>query len=116
LAVLLQVLSQVCKIFELEQVTVLHLRQCVQYVMSADYQDTHKGRWRTGSVLSVTTVRAYVRVWKVFFHWCYQEELIDLNPASRLVPPKPPTMVKPTFAPEHIEKMLASCDLSTPIG
>lgn len=115
LGVVVQLLEKLCQVSELEQVTVIHLRQCVGHLFSADFE-MHQGRMRTGDTLSATTVRGYVRVFKAFFHWCYQEELIDHNPATRLAPPKPPTRIVPTLTPEHIEKMLATCDRNTDIG
>jgi len=44
------------------------------------------------------------------------EELLESNPSDRLVQPKAPDYLIPTFTPEHIEKMLATCDLKTNDG
>lgn len=53
---------------------------------------------------------------KVFFNWCYQEELIDSDPSVRLKTPRPEKRVLKTFRSEHIYKMLDSLDLSTDMG
>src|SRR2546422_81205 len=79
LGVLVQVLEQVCGISEIEQVRVVHLRKCVQYMSSTNFV-VRQGRRPASGVLSSVTVRAYVRVCKAFFHWCYQEDLIDDDP------------------------------------
>ena len=116
LDVLSSLLAKLCGVFDLEQVTVTHLRQCVQHLMT-HVMETSKGRiHENGSLLSISSIRGYVRVWKAFFNWCYQEELIEKNPVTRLTLPKPTKRVIPTFTSEHIEKMLASCDLNTDMG
>lgn len=115
LGVLSGLLRDVCKVTQMEQVTVLHLRQCVQYLLTQPVK--HVGGRRTDKeTLSVNSVRGYVRVWKVFFNWCYQEELISSNPVDRLKLPKPEKKVKPTLEPAHMERMLAACDMTTPMG
>lgn len=42
--------------------------------------------------------------------------MLDANPSKRLVQPKAPDYLIPTFTPEHIEKMLAACDQKTKEG
>jgi integrase/recombinase XerD len=42
--------------------------------------------------------------------------LLESNPSARLVQPKAPDYLIPTFTPEHLEKMLATCDLKTNEG
>ena len=71
---------------------------------------------REDGILSISTVKGYIRIWKAFFSWCYQEELINANPASRLKFPKAPKKITPAFTDEHIEKMVAACDTSTDFG
>lgn len=106
LRIMVDTLEKLCAVTELEQVTVSHLRECVLYLLSPDYK----------AVLCANTVRIYIRAWKVFFNWCYQEELLDVNPTSRLKAPKPEKRVKQTFTPEQVQVILDSCDLSTEIG
>lgn len=115
LGVLLQVLQEVCKITELEDVKIVHLRLCVQHLQTEKHV-CQRGRPCEGETLAPTTVRAFVRVFKSFFHWCFLEELVENDPASRLAPPKVPLRVVPAFREQHIEKMLAACDTSTPLG
>jgi integrase/recombinase XerD len=126
LGVLLRLLATICKdqdgksvsIVDLEQVTTLHLRQCVQHLLTTPIDlATHKGRKpEYGELLAASTVRAYIRVWKSFFSWCHEEELIDVNPAARLKHPKVPKRIRPAFITENIEKMLSVCDTSTNDG
>ncbi|TMC14964.1 MAG: integrase, partial [Chloroflexi bacterium] len=66
--------------------------------------------------LSANSVRAYVRVWKAFFNWCYQEELIEVDVVTRLRSPEPVKKIIPAFTVEHIQKMLDTCDTSTDLG
>ncbi len=119
LGVLVQLLRDLCGVTELEQVAVLHLRKCVQYLLTTpvDYEH-HRGRNpEYGEVISPSTVKAYIRVWKAFFNWCYQEELIDSNPAGpRFKPPKVAKRIRPAFSAEHIDRMLAVCNTSTADG
>jgi integrase/recombinase XerD len=116
LRVLARLLRKLFDIAELEQVTIMHLRQCVQYCLTEPIQETGGKRPLVGKMLSINSVRGYVRVWKAFFNWCYQEELLNGNPAIRLMLPKPEKKVKPTLTPEHIQRMLAACDVRTPKG
>jgi integrase/recombinase XerD len=110
MGVILHVLEFECHVTELERVRVAHLRQCVQYLLNAEKPYGCRGR------LSAATVRGHVLVLKAFFHWCYQEELIETNLVARLGTPKVDERITPTFTSEHIEKMLSVCDLSTDNG
>jgi integrase/recombinase XerD len=121
LGMLVQLLMSMFNISELEQVTIKHLRQCVQHLMGVELEIPSNCFYpgyqqANGASLAVSSVRAYVRIFKVFFTWCYQEDLIDVNPVARLTAPKPATHIVSTFKPEHIEKMLSVCDLSTEMG
>ena len=66
--------------------------------------------------LASSTVGTYVSVVKAFFQWCFDEGLLNANPAARLSKPKVSQRVIATFTPEHIEKMLAACDTDTRTG
>lgn len=103
-------------ISELEAIKITHLRQFIQALMSTHVGDNHPRMATQDRLLSPYTVRGYVRALKVFFSWCFQEELIDANPSARLVQPKAPDYLIPTFSVEHIEKMLAACDINAPNG
>jgi len=117
LLVLVNLLETLCSIVELEEITVHHLRECVEHLLTTP-SDNVKGVYRKdGETLDIASVRAHVRVWKVFFNWCYREELINKSPAdSRLSLPKSPKKVTVTFSDEQIQQMLLSCDTSTEIG
>ena len=115
LNILAETLQNVCQVTELEEITILHLRECVSYLLNTPTNTMKRGR--TGETLDASSVRAHMRVWKAFFSWCYREELISKNPAdSRLSPPRLPKKITQTFTGEQIEKMLLSCDLSSAKG
>ena len=116
LGVLVCLLRDVCSVVEVEQVTVLHLRQCVQHLLTVPVKIARRRPESGNGVLSISTVKGYIRVWKAFFNWCYQEELIPSNPAGRLKAPKAPKKVTPAFTDDHIQRMLAVCDTSKPTG
>jgi integrase/recombinase XerD len=109
-------LELVCKVTELEQVRITHLRQVVQLLMNSKSGENNPRTPTKKRSLSTFTVRGYVRAVKVFFGWCVDEELIVSDPSTRLVQPKAPDYLVPTFTVEHIEKMLATCDTGTPEG
>ena len=116
LQVLVTLLETVCGVTDLERVTVIHLRRCVEHLQT-DFVSTEKlRRSPDNGTLSVSSVRSYIRVWKVFFNWCYQEELIEKNPVVRLAAPRPTKRVIPAFSDEQVQKMLACFDLSTEVG
>ena len=115
LQVLVTLLQAVCNVSDLEEITVLHLRECVTHLVKTP-SDIKKLRGGSGP-LSAASIRGHVRVWKSFFSWCYKEDLIPKNPAdSRLSVPRSPKKITPTFTSEQIQKMLLSCDLSTDRG
>jgi integrase/recombinase XerD len=99
-----RLLSELCDVVELEIVTVLHLRQCVRYLL-----DTHE----KGLSLSASSVHTYIRRWKAFFNWSFKEELISKSPVARLEYPKTDEKLIDTFTEMQIEQMLGVFDLST---
>jgi integrase/recombinase XerD len=109
-------LDQELGVMDLEDVKIMHLRQFVQLMMRTKSGENNPRAPTQEKPLSAYTVRGYVRVVKVFFSWCMSEELLESNPSDRLVQPKAPDYLIPTFTPEHIEKMLATCDLKTNEG
>ncbi len=115
LAVLVRLLFELFQIEDVECVKVLHLRSCVQHLLD-NGAGSVSGRAIAGESMDSNTVRAYVRVWKAFFNWCYQEELIDTNVVARLRSPQVTKKVIPAFTVDNIEKMLSVCDTSTAIG
>lgn len=101
---------------ELEEVKIVHLRQFVQLLMNTKADENNPYKPTQEKSLSAFTIRGYVRSIKRLFSWCVYEDLLSGNPAARLVQPKAPEYIVPTFTPEHIEKMLAACDQSTAEG
>jgi integrase/recombinase XerD len=104
------------QVTELEQVKIVHLRQFIRLLMETKADENNPHKPTQEKPLSLYTVRGYVRAIKRLFSWCIDEDLLGINPASRLVQPKAPDYVVPTFTPEHIEKMLACCDQDTAVG
>ena len=117
LSSLAALLEKLCGVTELEHITILHLRECAEHLMTTP-SDSVRGVYRKdGETLDISTVRGYVRDWKAFFVWCYKEELIVKNPAdSRLSLPVPPKKIVATFSDEQVQQILASCDTSTDMG
>lgn len=116
LGVFVRKLDEVAHVTELESVKIAHLRQFVQLLMNTKSGENNPRTPTKDKLLSPFTIRGYVRVIKLFFSWCVDEELIDTNLSARLVQPKAPDYLIPTFTVEHIEKMLAACDTSTTEG
>lgn len=113
---LVNLLNSVYGIDELEKVTILHLRDCVRHMIDTPSEVVRERSYGKKSNLADSSVKTYVNIWKVFFNWCYQEELIDSNPSARLKAPKLEKRVLKTFTSEHIYRMLDSLNLSTDIG
>jgi integrase/recombinase XerD len=111
-----QKLEQAFGVVEIEDVKIFHLRQFIQSLMNTKVGENNPRMPTQDRPLSAYTVRGYVRIIKVFFTWCIEEELLDANPSARLVQPKAPDYIIPTFTPEHIEKMLATRDQKTKDG
>ena len=117
LRVLMSALETVCGVTELERVTVIHLRQCVEHLLTNPVLATKSRRLPdNGKTLSIATVRNHIKVWKTFFTWCFQEELLDKNPVLRLSSPRADKRIIPAFTDEQVEKMLSCFDLSTDMG
>jgi len=117
LKVMMQLLESLCQVTDLEQVTVFHLRECMQHLMTAPILSKKRNRPpENGKTLAASSVCGFIRVWKVFFNWCVKEELIEKSPAARLEYPKVEKKVKPAFADEQLQTMIDSLDLSTEQG
>ena len=117
LRVLMSALETVCGVTELERVTVIHLRQCVEHLLTNPVLATKSRRLPdNGKTLYIATVRNHIKVWKTFFTWCFQEELLDKNPVLRLSSPRADKRIIPAFSDEQVEKMLSCFDLSTDVG
>ncbi len=116
LLVMVRLLSDLCCVTELEQVTVLHLRQCVQYLLNAPIERKRHRPPENGLTLATSTVCVYIRRWKSFFSWCFKEELLEKNPAVRLEYPQVDEKVIDTFSKDQLEQMLNVFDLSTENG
>jgi integrase/recombinase XerD len=102
-------------IVDLEAVTLALLRQFLNFLINSDSDKRFPHAIVQGR-LTPSTVGTYVSVIKAFFQWCAMEDLIASSPAARLAKPKVPEKVLATFTPEHVEKMLAACDLDTRTG
>ncbi|GCE20371.1 tyrosine-type recombinase/integrase [Dictyobacter kobayashii] len=117
LALLVRLLADICGVTDLERVTVLHLRQCVQHLLteSVEVQKSRRPPGN-GSTLSAGSVCDYIRRWKTFFNWCQREDLIEKNPGTRLEYPKTDERMIDAFTVNQIEHMISIFDLSTPEG
>jgi site-specific recombinase XerD len=60
-----------------------------------------------------TIARRY-RSFLQFYKWCEEEDEVDVNPMSKMSPPKVPVQPPPIISADHLTKLLASCD--TPRG
>jgi integrase/recombinase XerD len=99
----------------LEGVTLALLRQFLHYLLTSDSNQRFPNAVLKGKLAPVT-VGTYIAVIKAFFHWCVIEDLLETNPAVRLAKPKVSQKVVTTFTPEHLDKLLATCDTSTQKG
>lgn len=100
-------------VVDIECVTLALLRQFLQFLNTSD---TRFPKAIVDGRLSPRTVANYVTTIKAFFHWSYEEELIPADPSARLKKPKIPEKVIRAFTPEHIDRMLATCDTETMTG
>jgi site-specific recombinase XerD len=66
--------------------------------------------------LSSHTVNCYLRSVRAFWSWLVSEEIIDINPFTRVRLPKPSQKVIPTFAENQIPQLLSVIDLQTAEG
>ncbi len=103
-------------ITELDSVTTHHLRAFVVQLQHTRANTTNDYKPTSDEVLKPLTVHGYVRAFKAFFTWCYQEEYLAKDPSARIERPKVPKYLIPSFKPEHLAAMFDSCDLRTPLG
>lgn len=114
LALMSQLLASLCGVTELEEVTIDHLREYVEHLLTRPVEVGGRRRPpKNGLTLSPVSVGDHIRVVKTFFNWCYEEDLIEKNPADRLKSPKVDEEIIDTFTEAQIEQMMASFDLST---
>jgi integrase/recombinase XerD len=114
LLVLSSLLESICGVVELDRVTVLHLRQCVQHLLTSPIERNEHGRVpENGLTLAPVSVCTYIQRWKTFFTWCFKEELIEKDPGVRLEYPKVDERIIDAFSEQQIEQMLSVFDLTT---
>ncbi len=114
---LVELLLSLCGVTELEQVTVHHLRSCVDHLLTVPVALQKSRRPpASGLTYAVSTVCSQIARWKSFFNWCFKEELIEKSPVLRLEFPKGEERVIDAFAEDQLQKMLDMFDLSTPLG
>jgi integrase/recombinase XerD len=116
LSVMVRLLADLCHVVDLERVTILHLRQCVHHLLNAPVEVKRGRPPENGLTLSTVAVGVYIRRWKTFFSWCFEEELLEKNPAIRLEFPRVDEKVIDSFSKDQLEQMLDVFDLSTPVG
>ncbi len=101
---------------QLDNVAIAQLRTFILDLQVAQIGRTTVNKNGDMTEISPLTVKGYVQVIKGFFTWCFNEELIEKNPAARLQMPCIPDYLIPTFTPEHITLMLDACDTSKNLG
>jgi len=116
LGLLMRRLEQDSKVTELEEVRIIHLRQFLSFLLRSDENEKRFPELDRQGKLAPITVRNYTKMVKAFFKWCMNEELLKVDPSTRLAVPKVPQLVTATFTPEQIEAMLAICDTSKNAG
>jgi len=102
---------------EVGKITTEHLREFLVHLresVKADELNPHKPA--ADRPLSPHTIRGYAQALKAFFSWATQEGLIEKNPAKRLVSPKAPQTVVPTFSEAQVKRLLSVIDRKSPIG
>lgn len=104
------------ELVEIESVTTYHLRAFIVHLQKAPASETNPYKPTSGHPINALTLQGYVRAFKAFFRWCFQEEIIGKDPSERVMMPKSPQYIIPTFKPEHLAAMFDACDLKTPQG
>jgi integrase/recombinase XerD len=103
-------------VVDLEEVVVGHLREVVQVLLRSFACERHSRRPTEEKLLSGPTVQGYVRAVKVFFAWAVREELLEKNPAARLVQPRVSKPLVDVLDEACIVRMLGVCDTRTERG
>jgi integrase/recombinase XerD len=101
---------------QIESVTTHHLRAFVVHLQGMRANERNEYRPTSEKPISPLTLHGYVRAFKAFFAWCYQEEIISKDPSVRIERPKVPHYLIPSFKPEHLAAMFDACDLRTSLG
>jgi len=107
------------KIIALNKINITHLRLFVDHMQQTrSGENNPHNHGPIDSNLSDLTVKGYVQVMKGFFSWCVSEEppLLRKNPAASLKLPKVGEYLIKTLEEHHVEELLATCDIGTPLG
>ena len=92
---------------DVTQIGVKEIRAFIAYLQRKKCFSDHpysKGQQRG---LSGHTINTYMRSVRAFWSWLVEEDIIDINPFSRLRIPKPPRKVIATFSQSQIESLLS---------
>ena len=98
-------------IYEVEQVTIAHLRAFVAdlWAQTTRWAD-HPYHPPSNPGLSPYTIHGYVRTTRTFFRWLVDEELIEVSPAARLKLPRLPKEPPKAIAPEDRDRLLEAAE------
>jgi integrase/recombinase XerD len=101
---------------QIESVTTHHLRAFVVHLQGMRANERNDYKPTSENAITPLTLHGYVRAFKAFFAWCYQEEILTKDPSVRIERPKVPHYLIPSFKAEHLAAMFDACDLRTALG
>ncbi len=94
----------------------LEIRAFILYLQQVQCFTHHKYTPSQTKNLSGHTINNYMRSLRAFWSWLMREEIIAVNPFTKVRIPKAPIVVIATYSPLQLENLLKSIDTSTHAG
>jgi len=92
------------------------LREFILHLQQVKAFERHRYTRPQDKELSAHAINCYLRAVRAFWSWLVREEIIISNPFAKIIIPKPPKKVIPTFSETHIQALLAVIHTSTSVG
>jgi integrase/recombinase XerD len=89
-----------------EEVDARILREYLVYLRKRNRYDGHAYTPAQNQLLSTATIHGHVRTLRAFFGWAAREELIEINPAAVIKPPRIASKVITTLSDEEIRAII----------
>lgn len=100
-------LSSECLSTDVTQIGVKEIRAFIAHLQQKRCFSNHPYSRTQQRGLSGHTINTYMRSIRAFWSWLVQEEIVEVNPFSRLKIPKPPKKVITTFSQPQLESLLS---------
>ena len=101
---------------DVHNISPLEIRAFILYLQQVQCFTNHKFTGPQTKHLSGHTINTYMRSLRAFWSWMMREEIITVNPFTKVRIPKAPEVIIATYSTEQLDKLLKCIDTLTRSG